>query len=203
MKILLKSFFLFHFTIMIVSCSIGTITAYFGFHNKHLPKKGEVKLDFNNILLNNPIVDNYTIFSGTNTGYGFYGVNVATEKIFMVDLFDQTGKKISTVTTFGLNKASSIQRFNVLPSVLFNLISENKTVYKKQVDSAEQKKVLVLEKYINKMFKHVGLYSARANKDCKSYSVKLCALGLNDIWAKENYSNSKSILVYEEIIFDK
>lgn len=186
-----------------MAASVGTFNSYFEFHNKDAALPSKIYLNAQNILLNNVFINNYALLTGTNTGYGFYGVNVATEKFFIVELFNSSGEKIKTITTFNFKRISSLQRFNVLPSMMFNLISKNKEIYSKEIPEENKKYIMVLEKYINKIFKHVGLYAAQSDKNCSSYNVKLCAINVTDIWLDNNYTNNKSYLVYNEIKFNK
>ncbi|MFC5047975.1 hypothetical protein ACFSTE_01015 [Aquimarina hainanensis] len=204
MKKVLKTFLLIHFFIIILSSTFLFLNSYLEFHHKTKIENPVVNgtLDY---ILNNPIIKNYRILSGTNTGYGFYGINVATEKFFVVEVLDKDCNKIKEVTTFGLHKKNSLSRFQVLSSGIFNLISENrhrKKELKKKPSKALEAQAKFDDKYVDKIFKYVGLTAAKNTRNAAYYNVKLLALHPKEIWKEEQYDQKTSAFIYKQIEYD-
>jgi len=148
-------------------------------------------------LLHNPAYHCYTIFTGTNTGYGFYGINVATYKFFSVDLYDKDKKLIKKTKTFGFENQNNLARFEVLASKMANYIVENKNF----PNDGDPKLLETRQLYVNKIFKHIGLFEAKKTANCKYYTVTLYTLMPSDIQTTENYHKTKKIGAYESIEF--
>lgn len=192
-----KIYFFLHFGLIFVISITSVINSFLDYHNFDKEKLVILNHTIKN-LLHNPIYNSYTIFTGTNTGYGFYGINVATYKYFNVEVYDKEKKLIKKTSTFGFKNQNNLIRFKVLASRMANFIEENKNFPKK-----EDKKLLkIRELYVKKIFKRIGLFEAKKISDCKYYKVTLYTLMPSDIWVDKNYNTTKKIGAYESIEFE-
>ncbi len=97
-----KLYYFIHFSLIFIISITSTINSFLDY--KNFNKEKIVILNHTiKKLLHNPIHHLYAIFTGTNTGYGFYGINVSTYKYFSVELYDKnkkTTKKNVTTQVF-------------------------------------------------------------------------------------------------------
>ncbi|VDH02977.1 hypothetical protein [Bergeyella zoohelcum] len=197
-----KIYFFLHFLLIFIISFLGVINSYVIYNNDNKNENTHTKLSksINNIIssiVNNPIYHTYAIFSGTNTGYGFYGINVSTYKYFKVEIFDKDGKLIKTTSNFGLKTSNSLSRFEVLANkISHNIVEKNKI----SDDIKNNKEKEVKDLYINKIFKVIGKYEAKKENNCHHYKVTLYTLIPDDIWNKKK-SNKLKVSEYESIIF--
>lgn len=192
-----KIYYFFHFGLIFIISVTSVINSFLD-HNG-FDKEKLVTLNHNiKKLLYNPIYHSYTIFTGTDTGYGFYGINVATYKYFEVELYDKDKKLINKTNTFGFKGQNNLARFEVLASKMANYIVENKNFPKNK----DQKLLKIRKLYVNKVFKRIGLFEAKKYSNCKYYKVTLYTLMPTDIWVDKNYNSTKKIGMYESIEFE-
>jgi len=193
----IKIYYFIHFGLIFIISLTSVINSFLDFNNFDRKKLTAINFTIKSIT-NNPVYHAYTIFTGTNTGYGFYGINVATHKFFSVELFDSEKNLIRKTKTFGFKNQNNLARFEVLASKMSNYIVENKNFPK-----TEDPKLLEIRKlYVNKIFKHIGLSEAKKTDGCKYYNVILYSLMPSDIWEDDNYNTTKRIGVYESIEFE-
>lgn len=191
-----KLYYFSHFGLIFFVSFMSVINSYIDYHQFDKKKLFYINGLIKKVLYN-PSYHIYTIFTGTNTGYGFYGINVATYKFFRVELYDKSNKIIETSTTFGFKNQNGLARFEVLASKMANYIVENKNYPKNQ----DQEILKVRQLYVNKIFKRIGGFIASQNKECTKYRVTLYTLMPTNIWVDKNYNESKKTGVYESIVF--
>ncbi len=189
-----KLYYFVHFILIFIVSFMAVINSFIDYH-----KFDKDKLYYANGLIKkvlfNPNYHIYTVLTGTNTGYGFYGINVATYKFFRVELYDKDNNVINTTSTFDFKNQNGLARFEVLASKMANYIVENKNYPKN-----EDKKILKTRKlYVNKIFKCIGKFIATKNKKCNKYRVTLYTLMPSDIWVDNKFNESKKIGIYESI----
>lgn len=196
LKMRIKIFYHIFFGI-IISSIISTIGSFFDIHKIKSDRFSVVNELFNHFL-NNPLYRGFAIFSGINTGYGFYGINISTHKYFEVELFDGQNCLISSTKDFGIERQNNLIRFEVLASKMANFISENK-----EFELNENDRVLEIRKlYVEKIFKYVGKYEAKKDKKCLYYRTTLYSLMPSDIWIDHHYNRNITSFIYESIYFD-
>ena len=108
-----KIYYYLHFCLILIISVTSVVNSFLDYNN--FDKEKLVTLNHTiRECLHNPVYHTYAIFTGTNTGYGFYGINVATHKYFNVELFDKDEKLIKSTNTFGFKNQSNLARFEVL-----------------------------------------------------------------------------------------
>lgn len=194
---LAKAYYFTHFGLIFIVSVSAVVNSYLVYKKRDVGIPAALNHFIEKEVVDNPIYHAYSICTGTNTGYGFYGINVATHKYFSVELYDKDKKRIAKTRTFGFKKQNNLARFEVLASRIANYISDNKE-FPKDGD----KKLLEMRKlYVNKIFKHIGLYEARKTKGCKYYKTTLYTLIPSDIWRDENYNTHKKVAIYKSLEF--
>ncbi|MXV37917.1 hypothetical protein GO491_04380 [Flavobacteriaceae bacterium Ap0902] len=191
-----KLYFFLHFYIIGILALNSVVYSYMEYQNI---KNTSIE-NFNDILntfRHNSIYNIYAILTGTNTGYGFYGINVATNKFFVVELYDSNDKIIHKTSTFGFKNKSNLQRFNVFSSKTANYIAELNKENNKKSKATEMK-----EKLTKKYFKYIGLREVEKYDNCKYYIVKLYTIIPDDIWENKNYFLSKNVGEYKSYKFE-
>lgn len=123
--------------------------------SKSIPILGLLKVAYNSRWIRP-----YTILSGVESGYGFYGKNVSTNKFFIIELYNKDSSLIKTINyaqTF--NTASGLSRFETLPAKLYNFIVETEDLKKNSIerDSGQTARIIRLrEQYAEKIFKYIA-----------------------------------------------
>jgi hypothetical protein len=192
-----KIYYFAHFGLIFIISITSVINSFLDFNNFDREKLTMINLSVKK-LTNNPVYHTYTIFTGTNTGYGFYGINVATQKYFSVELFDNEKRSLRKTKLFGFKNQNNLARFEVLASKMANYIVENKNF-----PETEDPKLLETRKlYVQKVFKNIGSFEAEKTDRCKYYTVTLYSLMPSDIWEDNNYNTTKRIGAYESIEFE-
>ena len=192
-----KIYYYFHFVLIFIVSTTSVINSFLDYNEFNKEKLVILNNNIKNLLYN-PIYHSYTIFTGTNTGYGFYGINVATYKYFSVDLYDADKGLIKKTKTFGFKGQNNLSRFEVLSSKMANYIVENKNF----PETEDQKLLETRKLYVNKVFKRIGLFEAKKINNCKYYKVTLYSLMPSNIWEDEDYNLNKKIGSYESIEFE-
>ncbi len=192
-----KIYYFLHFSLIFIISFTSVINSFLDYNNFNKEKLVVLNNTIKKLLYN-PIYHSYTIFTGTNTGYGFYGINVATYKYFSVELYDKDKTLIEKTNTFGFRNQNNLARFEVLASKIANFIVENKNFPKNEDSELLKTRKL----YVNKIFKYIGLFEAKKTKDCKYYKVTLYTLIPSDIREDKNYNKTKEIGAYESIEFE-
>ena len=187
-------FYIFHFAL--IFCLQLYLFLNSGLDIKYIPILTEIKED---VLFNSPI-KHYMVFTGINTGYGFYGVNVATNKYFFIELLDKNKKVIENIEVNDFKTANSFSRFETSTSWIYNFHVETEELENKIKKNKAKKKYCEIRKdYEKKIYKYIGLYYAKKNSNCKFYNIKLATVVPPNIWEQKLEKNN--IYVIKELSF--
>ena len=174
-------FFSFHFFCIVVIQIYAFVDAAF---EKKVIGLTEIKRE----VMDNSVCKHYLVFSGIDTGYGFYGVNVATNKFFLVEARDSNKEVIKKFDLSNFNSTTTFSRFGTVTSFLYNFEVENEEIKKK--GGKDSRLYKLREKYLKRLYEHVGEYSVKDMKNCKSYSIRLATVVPPDIWATSLQKNN-------------
>lgn len=196
MKKLLLYFF-FHFFVIFTSSVYLGVTAYYKVRHHtdthvNVPVVGALYKVYSKWWF-----APYLIVSGTNTGYGFYGMNVATQKFFKLDVFDKDRKLIYSGERFGLKTLGASTRFEAYPTKISNFISETNDMKSKAIPDTLV--IRLREEYVVKVAKYLGKSATSQIKDAKYYRVTLNALIPINIWTNESLTKNK---IFPQKIFE-
>lgn len=199
MKKKIALFFLFHFII------IATLSVYLvidSFVDVHYQKKSNIPVIgfLKDNVYDSKYFRNYLILSGINTGYGFYGISVSTEKYLEIDLYDSARQIIKKDNYFNFSTTSGFSRFKGYASHLANYINDTNEFLQK--DNSEETKLntAIREKYIEKVFKWLGKDIAASTPGCAYYKIKLNTVIPVNVW-KQKENEKLLIYVIKEIEF--
>jgi hypothetical protein len=202
MKTTYKFYFLFHILLISISSIYLVFTGYLDFKNL-LDNKNKAIIYYDNII-NNTIFNEYKKISGTNTGYGFYGINVATEAYFLVQVYNNKNKLIYSTTTQNIYRKNTLSRFMVLSCSELNSDYEIEKENKQNLKSNQKTQPSIKEKYSNKIFKYIGLHTIKEfDKDYFYYTVTLYCLNPKNIWNSKNTKNDITKAKIKEVKFFK
>lgn len=196
-KVLLLVFVLFHLTSILSQGFWSTFDVYWSVHYNE-----DFSIPFLDWTKGKKNIQPYFIFSGINTGYGFYGIKTATEKYFKVIYFDSTGNVISQDRYHGFNTLNGISRYKGYASSLGNYISDTDKLREKYAFNNEYKEVLEFrQNYAEKSFKWVGQRKAKTIEGCSYYKVELITIVPDDIWDKNNHKKKPKIYAIQDYTF--
>lgn len=120
----------------------------------------------------------YSFFTGINTGYGFYGKQVATPKYFSV-VVKYPSDSLKEFSDLHFSFRANQERLNTLAQDLANKIA----------DRQEEKDTTVFtQMYINKYLKYIGKYLITVNNIKDSgiiYKTRINQLITHEIWNRE------------------
>lgn len=192
-----KIFFLFHFCTILFISIFSTLISFLDFHEL---ENGKIKKVYANFI-SNPLIVVYTQFSGCNTGYGFYGINVATNKYFSVKVYDEKNKFLIEHTNFKFKNKNNEDRFNTLASrISLDILDIQKR--KKDPDSKKDDAELkTMVEYKNKIFKYLAKETVFDQKNM-NVTVQLNFVMPDDIW-NENYNLNTKIGINEKNKFNR
>lgn len=196
-KNIIRIFFILHFIFILfgaLQIVIFDVIDFKEIDNKNI----NILRDKSNIILNNEYTDFYKRYSGLNTGYGFFGINVATESYFKVEFYNQ-GNIICTTTNNNYTTNNTLIRFLTLASSEMNSLSEIESYKKKKIENLSLEENLMYNnkiKFHNKTLKYVGLYnynllSSEFKKQCSHYKISQYCLIPEDIWQNKTLSLKK------------
>lgn len=135
------------------------------------------------------------IFSGTNTGYGFYGVNVATNKYYFVELYDVNNVFIKKIEINNFKTSNAFSRFDTSTSWIYNFNVDTKEYEKNNEDSKQKEKYCKIRNdYETKIYKYIGQFYAKKEKNCKFYKVKLATIVPPNIWKSKLTQNNLYVI---------
>lgn len=200
MKRLLPILFVIHLLLIFFQSLQLTVDTYSSFHYN---KKTNVPVL---TFLKTSIYDSqYTapffILTGTNTGYGFYGINTATEKYLTVNFFDSTGHALKTDRYFNMSTSNGFSRLKGFATYLTNYIAETEKMKKeKNISPATQSAIDFRELYVDKVFKWLGKKEAAQLPSCATYKISLLTIVPINIWSDEG-ANKPKIYVIKEKLF--
>lgn len=158
---------------------------------EYIPFFTEIK---EKIISNSPLHE-FMIFSGTNTGYGFYGVNVATNKYYFVELYDVNNVFIKKIEINNFKTSNAFSRFDTSTSWIYNFNVDTKEYEKNNEDSKQKEKYCKIRNdYETKIYKYIGQFYAKKEKNCKFYKVKLATIVPPNIWKSKLTQNNLYVI---------
>jgi len=144
----------------------------------------------------------YYTLTGTDTGYGFYGIKASTNKFLQVTFFNDKGEIIEKDRTHGFETRNGLARFEGYASHLSNYVADTDYFQKEAVtDTAYVHLVEFRKNYAEKSFKWIGYNKAQNLKECTSYSVELYSIVPDDIWSENKNNEIPSISVIHSYDF--
>lgn len=169
-------FIVVHFVIILLLQSYLIISIEIG-EDKRIP----ILSFFKENIYNKQPLNYYSQFSGINTGYGFYGINVATNKYFIIETYKKN-KLIKKENLVHFKTKNGYSRFSTICSWIYNFNVETKELEtklknKKDKDILKNEKeivqvIKVRKMYIEKLYKYIGKNTIKT-KDYDKYIVKL------------------------------
>ena len=196
MKKVTLIFFLVHFFIIFTLSVYLTLDTYINQYSekpKHIPVVGFLKED----VYDNKYFGKYLMIAGINTGYGFYGISVSTEKYFILECYDSSMRLIKSDKYFAFETSNGYSRFKGFASYLVNFISTTDDMKKKAVSGNMPERVKIREKYVDKVFKWIGRNIAQTTPGCVIYKVKLNTILPANIWSK-NEDKQLRVFTFKE-----
>lgn len=124
----------------------------------------------------------YLVFTGINTGYGFFGTSVSTQKFIEMEKYDFNNKLIESNDDFGFTTVTGRIRYEGFPTHISNFISETETMQKNDTLKKNTKNIKLRQDYANKLFKHLGKRAIGKNPNTQYYVIRLCTIIPHDIW---------------------
>ncbi len=177
--------FSFHFFIILVIQSYAFIHAAFD-------KKIKPLQFIKERIFENTHCKHYLMFSGLNTGYGFYGINVATNKFFLIEAMDSNNKVISKFDISSFNSKCTYARFNTIVSWYYNFNVENEEIKKKH--GKESRIYKLREKYLLKIYQNIGKFGVKELKNCTCFKIKMVTVVPPNIWNTDLQKNNAYVL---------
>nr|WP_315421386.1 hypothetical protein [uncultured Pedobacter sp.] len=190
-------FFICHFFIVLTLSIYLTAGAFF--KTKY---QKDVEIPVVDFLVKN-VYDRYGSgylwLSGLNTGYGFYGINVSTQKFFVVEIYDKNKILIHKDNRFNFNTRTGYMRFDGYAYHIANFMAESD---KLKLNNTVSRKMLInaRSQYTNKVFQYLGRGVALKVNNADSYVVKLCTIIPHDIWASQKIEKNQ-VYVEKEMGF--
>lgn len=185
-----------HLIVVFFQGLLTTIDGYWSFHYFEIPD-----LSILNLFRQNRYTEPYYIFSGTNTGYGFYGIKTSTEKYFKVTYLDSIDNILKTDRYFGLSTSNGISRLGTYASFLVNYIADTEkldnldtTFVQKAYDRIEFRK-----DYVMKSLKWLGKKTAKNIPHTYSYKVELMTIVPANV--TQNPKTKPELYVVQEGLF--
>lgn len=197
MKTRLTIFFIVHFFIVLTLAAYLTITTYVNVHERrhpNVPVLGFLKEK----VYDNKYFNNYLVFSGINTGYGFYGIRTAMENTLTIELYDSSKKFIKEDAFFNFSTTSGFSRFQGFAAHLASQLGDIEVLVKDSSAAAKQF-VKFRGMYVEKVFKWLGRKIARETAGCAYYKIKLNTVVPVDIW--RDSMETPKIYVIKEMEF--
>lgn len=192
-----KIFFTFHFFTILFISIFSTLISFLDFHEIENDKIKNIYATY----INNPLIVIYTQFSGCNTGYGFYGINVATNKYFSVKVYDQNNKFMYEHSNFNFKNKNNEDRFNTIASRISLDLLDIQKLKKDNKLNKNDKEIKTTNEFKNKVFKYLAKKTVFENKN-NNITVQLNFVIPDNIWNK-NYNLNTKIGINEKIKFNR
>lgn len=142
-----------------------------------------------------PLFNTYQILTGTNTGYGFFGTSVATQKFITLEIFDNNCNLILKDDSFRFQTSVGKTRFDGFSIHISNFIEETEKIKR---DKRPDKKLIVLrDKYVEKVLKQLGENVSKHFVNARSYKISLITVLPISIW--NNKKLNKNVAYVEKI----
>ena len=138
----------------------------------------------------------YRIVTGTNTGYGFYGTSVATQKFILVEVYDEECRLLCKDDNFNFKTIVGKSRFGGFSVQISNFMNETKKM--KNESNSDKRLIALRDKYVEKIFKHLGKSVSSKFENSKSYKISLITVLPISIWNEKKIAKN---VVYVEKIY--
>lgn len=175
-----KIFIAVHFTLVLI-ISIGSFDQIIEYKWYKVPAQ-----ICNKMIYTEPL-QFYSFLSGINTGYGFYGKQVATKKFFSIVAKSPHGEE-REVSDLNLSFRGNQERIDGLAQYLANKIADHED--KKDTSVFSQKLTDKSLKYIGKYILSVNF----SNIDSLEFKTRINQLAIGNVWDP----NRKSLIAYYE-----
>ncbi|WP_123803363.1 hypothetical protein [Flavivirga aquatica] len=196
-KSLVLLFVLFHLSLIFFQAFWSTLDVYW---TVRLDKT--LSIPILDLFKQNENIEPYYIFSGTNTGYGFYGIQTATEKYLRTTYLNSAGNVLASNRHHGFQTLNGRTRFKSYASFLGNYISDTEKLKEKtNVDESFKKVLEFRQNYIKKSFKWIGMNNAKKIKNCESYKVELISIVPVDMMEKGANNEKPKLYAIQEYTF--
>lgn len=154
-KILFLFFVIFHFSVIIYNNIKIEAKAISKHVFKETDENNVVERPSNNII--HKVVSFYSKYTGTETGYGFYGPNVSSQVVLVVTKIDEQGRTISIDLPRLISHDANIRLCNAM-DLFLNKIDNYDTTY---------------DKYMNLVLKSMALWTMNTDIRCKKIIADL------------------------------
>lgn len=201
-KRLLILYFVGHLLLILFQAFWATLDGYWNYHFDERPH-----IPVLNLSKQNKYTEPYHVFTGTNTGYGFYGIHASTNKYLRATFLDSTDQVLKTDRYFNLSSTNGISRLGGYASFLANYIADTKelidldTISMDNSQDIEQlRKTYQFKKdYIEKVLKWHGKQQATLVPGCTSYKIELLTIVPENIWQRERKTKPNLYVIQEGI----
>lgn len=195
-KLFLILFFCLHLALIFFQGLNTTIDGYWSYHYDKSPD-----IPVLNILKQNTYTDPYYIFTGINTGYGFYGIKTTSQKFLRLTFLDSTQNVIESDRYFGLSTSNGISRLGGYASYLTNYTSDTEKMNEKDSTYLNNNKDVIKfrQDYIAKSLKWLGKSQAKKIPNCESYKVELLTIIPEEVKEIRNHIKPELYVIQEGI----
>lgn len=202
-KKLLILFFTGHLTLIFFQALWADIDSYWSFHYDKTPDIPVLKF-----FKLNKYTEPYYVFTGTNTGYGFYGTHTSTEKYMRITFFDSLDKEIKSDRYFKLESSNGITRLEGYASFLTNYVADTKKMIESDTGPIEdvdpdiqqlRRDYQFRKDYIVKSLKWLGKRESKKIPKCKSYKIELITIVPEDVWSRDRNNKPKIYVVQQGV----
>ncbi len=173
-------------------------------HTEKIPMLGFLKR-----IYFSPLFRPYMILSGIESGYGFYGRNVATHKYYFIEFYDKDNRLLETFDYANLFKtANGFSRFQTFPSKLYNFIVQTEDRKKKILSEQENRLIKLRESYTEKTLKYIAQAAVENAEKAGIVKGKITSCKIKfitvvpplNLFNKDNFTDNKqNIYVLKEI----
>ncbi len=200
-KKILVLFFTGHLLLIFFQAFWANIDSYWNFHYDE-----SLSIPLLSLLKQNKYTEPYYVFSGTNTGYGFYGTHTSTEKYLKIIFLDSNDREINSDRYFKLSGTNAIKRLEGYASFLTNYVADTQKLIETDTTSTSDTNpsVVLLRKnyqyrkdYVVKTLKWLGKQKAKNIPGCASYKVKLMTIVPQDVWERKRKIKPNLYVVQE------
>lgn len=203
-KKVLVLFFTGHLLLIFFQALWANLDSFWNFHFEE-----SIHIPVLSLLKQNRYTEPYYVFSGTNTGYGFYGIHTSTEKYLKIIFLDSTDREIKSDRYFNLAGSNGIIRLEGYASFLTNYVADTKKLIEIDTTSTSdttetvkdlRKNYQFRKDYVVKTLKWLGKREAKNIPGCTSYKIKLITIVPENVWERKR-KNKPNIYVVQEGVF--
>ena len=195
-KKLLILLFSLHLLLIFFQAFWATIDGYWIYHYNHRPN-----IPILGFLKQNPKTELYYILSGTNTGYGFYGIKTSSKKFFRITYLDSADNVLQYNRHFNLVTTNGASRLEGYASFLANLIADTQIENNDSLTARINSSFFQFKKnYVIRAIKWLGRKNEGNIANCTAYKVELLTVIPKNIW-HSNHKKQPDMYVIQEGFF--